>query len=145
MLQFSIVFDFEVAPALYDAYCHFLFGKIKQKIREKANPRRYKVREPYVLNSSLIHWNKEPPKSLNLLWYLENCLEMVKVDGVYVIRLNRRRRINGSSTRVSTLVRMLEYGTTRIPPLPLVRRIMFYYSQVYQELILEFMEERFWG
>lgn len=142
MLRFKIHFDYKVSPALYEDYSRFIYRAVKRKIAQNINPLKYKIREPYILESSLIQWIGDPPEYIDLTYYINNCLEMRRERGEYVIQLNESLRIPGTYTKVSTLVRMLEYGTNKLPALPNIRRVMLYYSIVYQFQIIEYMKER---
>lgn len=140
-MLFRIHFNQEVYPPLYEDYCKFLFEEIKSSIRKSVNPRKYRVREKLVINSKVLKW-KVTPESLDLTKYVNSCLEMVKVKGDYVIRLNQKTKVDGSLTKVSTLIRLLEYGNEKIPPVPTIRNVFRYYSENYGDLLSEFFERR---
>lgn len=137
----ELKFNEELDKGLYEDYCRFIFQEIKSMISQKVNPLKYHVRETFVLNSKVIKWIYKPT-SLDLVYYINHCLEMKKVRGVYVIRLNEKMKVRGSRTKVSTLVRLLEYGNEVLKPLPLVRTVMSYYQKSYPYLLKEFFERR---
>ena len=141
MMQFKIHFDQEVNPGLYRDYCEFLFDRVEDSVRELINPLKYHVREKVVIKSPVIRWIKVPD-SVNLTQYVENCLEMVRDRGEYLIRVREDQRIRGSRTKVKTLIRLLEYGNDKIPAYPVIRVVLSYYSQIYQNLLVEFIRER---
>ena len=124
-MQFKIHFDAEVNPGLYRDYCMFLFDKVKESVSDLINPRKYKVREKAVIESSVMRW-VVVPLELDLVYYVENCLELVKVKGEYVIRVRDDLRVRGSRTKVKTLIRLLEYGNEKIPSYPVIRRVLLY-------------------
>lgn len=128
-------------PALYNDYCQFLFESMKKSVIANMDLRKYKLREPLILSSSVIDW-KYPQSRINLTRYLRNCLELVKENGIYVVRVNPRMVIRNSRTKVSTLIRLLEYGNEKIPPLPLLRTIFQIYRDTYPDRIVEFIESR---
>lgn len=142
MILFKIHFDEEIYRPLYNDYCKFLFGSIKDSIRRQMKKEKYEIRESVIIKSSVIRWYKSPPKKLDIAKYINSCLELIKIRGEYVVALNERKRVKGSSTKVSTLVRLIEYGNEVITPYPLIRRIISYYQSHYKDMILEFMKER---
>lgn len=140
-MQFKIHFDQEVNPGLYQDYCDFLFDMIERSVSELINPLKYHVREKSVIESPVIRWIKVP-KTINLVSYVENCLEMVRDKGEYVIRVREDQRVRGSRTKVKTLIRLLEYGNEKIPAYPVIRVVLKTYSKIYQNLLVEFIRER---
>lgn len=140
-MQFKIHFDEEINPSLYEDYCEFILESAENSIRELINPLKYHVREKSVIESPVMRWVKIP-STINLTQYVENCLEMVRDRGEYVIRVREDQRVSGSHTKVKTLIRLLEYGNERIPAYPVVRKVLMYYSQVYRDLLVEFIRER---
>ena len=143
-MQIEIKFSRKINPVIYSEYSKFIYSQMKKDIIKsvRKNSKKYKVREKFILESTLIKWKKDPPSRINLEYYLENCLELVDIKGTYVIRLNDSWLVKGSVTKVKTLVRILEYGTLKLPQLPVVRRVFNYYSKNYQNLFVEFMKER---
>lgn len=140
-MQFKIHFDSDINTDLYEDYCEFLLDRVKDSVHDLINPTKYHIREKYVIESSIMRW-VIVPKSIDLVHYVENCFEMVKYKGEYVIRVRDDLRVHGSKTKVKTLIRLLEYGNDKIPPYPVIRRVLFYYSQVYQDLLIDFIRER---
>lgn len=141
-MQFKIHFDQEINQSLYNDYCEFLFEEIKKSVKRLINPLKYRARESLVLKSSVIKWTSKKPKSINLSSYVENCLEMVRVKGEFVVRIRDDQVVSGSKTKVKTLVRLLEYGNESVPAYPVLRRVLLFYSKVYKDLIVEFIRER---
>jgi hypothetical protein len=141
----SILLETPKGRWLYRIYSEYLFKKIQRQLRKEVRKhiKRYEVRIPYLLTTSLIHWKKYPPKTINLFYYLDNCLELVNRKGTYVIKLNDYKLVRGSFTKVSTLIRILEYGTDKIPELPVIRHLFSYYSKNYNSLFNEFVKESF--
>lgn len=139
---FKIHFETNIYSPLYEDYCKFLYEEIQQSIKDKVDKRKYDVRVPYIINSSVMKWNTKPPATVNLVYYITHCLELSKEKGEYVIRINPRIKVLGSKTKVSTLVRLLEYGNEKIPPLPVVRSVLLYYQVAYPYLLTEFIERR---
>lgn len=141
-MQFKVEFTQDISSPLYEDYCRFIFESITRDLRDQIVSAKYKVREKVLLKSNFIQWDTSPPPKIDLVHYVVNCLDLHKVYGVYEIRLDPFRVISGSSTRVGSLIRLLEYGCPGFPALPFVRRIMFYYSQHYKEMLVNFMKER---
>lgn len=143
-MQFEIKFESKVNPTIYREFSEFIFLHMKKAVsfQVRKNYKKYKLRENLILSSSLIKWKEVAPSSIDLTYYVENCLELVNIKGVYVIRLNEFWLVRGSLTRVKTLVRILEFGTLKIPPLPIVSRIFRFYSKNYKNLFTEFIKER---
>lgn len=137
----ELKFSEKLDQGLYEDYCKFIFQEIKVTTKQKMNPLKYQVRESFVLNSKVIKWTYKP-LSIDLVYYMNHCLEMKKVRGVYVIRLNEKTKVKGSKTKVSTLIRLLEYGNEVLKPLPLIRVVMSYYRKNYPYLLKEFFERR---
>lgn len=142
MIRFKIHFESIVERSLYEDYCKFIYESVQRTVKELIDPKKYRVREKLILESSVIKWEGHPPKHIDLAYYVENCLTMTKEDGEYVIHLDDYKVVTGSRTQVSTLVRLLEYGNEKIPPYPVVRRVMYYYYLKYPRLILQFMKAR---
>lgn len=140
-MQFKIHFDEEINPSLYDDYCEFIFERVKEDLYDLINPLKYRVREKAVIESSVMRW-VVVPRTIDLARYIEDCLEMVKNKGEFVIRVRSDLRVRYSRTSVKTLVRLLEYGNEKIPPYPVVRRVLKYYSLIYKDLLVEFIRER---
>lgn len=141
-MQFKIHFDQEINQSLYNDYCEFLFEEIKKSVKMLINPLKYRARENLVLKSSVIKWTSKKPKSINLISYVESCLEMVRVKGEFVIRVRDDQVVRGSKTKVKTLIRLLEYGNESVPAYPVLRRVLLLYSKVYKNLLVEFIRER---
>lgn len=144
-MQFEIKFESKVNPTIYREFSEFIFLHMKKAVscQVRKNYKKYKLRENLILSSSLIKWKRGvAPSSIDLPYYVENCLELVNIKGVYVIRLNEFWLVRGSLTRVKTLIRILEFGTLKIPPLPVVSRIFRFYSKNYKNLFTEFVKER---
>lgn len=139
---FKIHFDKEVYAPLYEDYCRFLYEEIQKSVKNSINKRKYDVRVPYVINSSIMKWNNKPPSSLNLVYYVTHCLELVREKNEYVIRVNPKMKVLGSKTKVSTLIRLLEFGNEKIPPLPVICSVLKYYQERYPYLLTEFIERR---
>lgn len=142
MIQFKIHFNTKIGRALYEDYCRFIFDSVKQTIHKSIDNRKYKVREKAILESSVIQWDGRPPRHIDLIYYVENCLVMTKEYGEFLIHLDESKVIPNSSTKVSTLIRLLEYGNELIPPYPLVSQVILYFSQAYPNLLLQFMKAR---
>lgn len=143
-MQIEIKFSRKINPVIYSEYSKFVYSQMRSDIIKsvRRNSKKYKVREKFILESDLIRWKSKPPTKINLLYYLENSIELVNIKGTYIIRLNDSWLVKGSITKVKTLVRILEYGTLKIPQLPVIRRVFNYYSENYQNLFTEFMKER---
>lgn len=143
MIRFKIPFNPNDDPGFYDDYCRFIFSEVKKSIESLINPLKYRVRQNSIINSSLLVWDtEEPPKTIDLVYYVTHCLEMVKVRQEYVIRLNDTNKVSGSSTKVSTLVRLLEYGNEKVDAYPLITRVLNYYKKNYKNLMIKFIRER---
>lgn len=143
MIQFKIPFSTKDDKGFYDDYCRFIFSEVKKSIESLINPLKYQVRQKSIIDSSVIVWDsEEPPETINLVYYVNNCLEMVKVRKEYVIRLNDTRKVSGSSTKVSTLIRLLEYGNENVDPYPVITRVLSYYKYNYKNFMIKFIRER---
>ena len=125
----------KIPREFYSVFCKVLFMNLCKAIKENINPKKYKIRENAILSSSVIRWNKKPPRTIDLVYYITHCLELVYVKGNYIIRLNESKRIPGSSTKVSTLIRLLEFGNEKIPAYPYIRRYIQIYMDSYNEVI----------
>lgn len=144
-MYFKIHFDKPVSSGLYKDYCDFIFESVKKSIErsvEKSTDReKYKVREPFILESSVMKWVVELDH-IDLVYYVTHCLEMVREKGEYVIRVSQSQKVYGSLMKVSTLIKLLEYGNEKLPPLPLIRTVFRYYEENYRYLLPEFLERR---
>lgn len=143
-MQVNLVFDGKINPILYSKYANYLYNKMQEDISYQAHKhyKNYKVRENSILSCSLIRWNNGiPPQRINLVNYFDNCLELKYEQGIYTIKLNSYNIVKGSTTLVSKLIRILEYGTLKIPAYPLVRIIFNYYSNNYKNLFINFIKE----
>lgn len=140
-MQFKLHFDYEVNCDLYEDYCKFIFDEVCSAVDNLVDPRKYRVRESYILTTPLMKW-VQVPKRINLVYYITHCLEMVKVKSEYVIRVNPRIKLPYALTKVEFLIRLLEYGNEKLPALPVIRRVMMYYSQNYQTMLDKFLERR---
>ena len=142
MILFRIHFDSKVHKGLYNSYCKFLFKMIKRTIHSVINPKKYKVREKVLLESSFIKWISYPPKRLDLAKLVENSLVMKRWRGEYIITLDYSKKLRGSTTKVSDIIRLLEYGAPGFPPYPVITRVLLYYSKVYRNLMIKFMKDQ---
>lgn len=144
-MQLEIIFEEKLTPDLYSNYSRFVFSHMKKKLHKilQKHRKKYLVREDAILKCSLIKWIKSPPDSIDLVNYVENCLELVRFKGIYIIRINPHQRIFNSYTPVSQLIRILEYGTDKIPELPILRRLFSYYRINYKYKFVEYMKERY--
>lgn len=140
-MQFKIHFEQRINPILYEDYCRFILDEVQDSIKDLINPLKYKVREEYVLSTPLIKWIKVP-KRIDLVYYITHCLELVKIKGDYVIRVSPKLKLPYSLTKVSFLIRLLEYGNEKLPALPVIRRVLSYYANNYQKLFDIYFERR---
>lgn len=138
MIKFEIEYDDKGNDPLYRILCYKIFYSLKSEINRSLDPRKYKIREPFILKSSLIKWNGDPPDSIDLVDYVNNCLTINYIEGYYVIGLDDRR-IPGSTTKLSTLIRLLEYGNEKLPAYPLIRNIIMDYKLHYKERVLDYL------
>lgn len=141
MVQFKIEFDETYSPALYQDYSKFVFESVIDTLRDQVNLRKYKVRESQVLESSVINWTHKP-RTVNLYRLVEDSLVLRRENGVYTICLDSYKYVPGSKTKLSTLVRLLEYGNEKIQPYPLVSSVLHYFAENYKFMVLEFMKAR---
>lgn len=143
-MQFKILLSDDLhQSSIYDDYSRFIYKRIKRSIKDLClkKTKNYEIRKDKILSIlSLI--NGEPIKNLNISYYIINCLSLVKIDGIYVIRLTDRK-IRGTRIRISFLVRLLEFGTDGLPELPVIRKVLFDYKEMYTNLYYEFMEDMF--
>lgn len=142
-MQFEIRVD-DLDSEFYDDYAEFVFSEVEEDISDlvERNIKKYRAREFVVINSPLMKWKRSPPSRINLARYVRNCLSLIKVRGVYVVRLDESQTVRGSLTKVSTLVRALEYGTETIPEFSLIRRVVSYYRDNCNDMFDEYIEER---
>lgn len=144
-MQFKIDID-GLDKRLYSEYCDFIFDKMNEDLEDLVDQysKNYKVRESWILDSSLIDWSsEEKPDSIDLKEIVKKCLEMKSSKGYYFIKVDEDDIIPGSITKVSKLIRALEYGFDKYPELLVVRKLMKYYSEYYDDFYEEFMEEQF--
>lgn len=140
MIQFKISYR-GGDKGLYNDFSKYLYRKIQESVKSLADSRKYKVREKSVLESSVIKWRRDPLESINLIDYVINCLEIVKIQNEYVIRVKPFIKVRGSLTEVDTLVRLLEYGNEKVKPYPVITRILDHYKQNYQQMVKDFLRE----
>ena len=145
-MRLEIKFDENLIPSVYTNYSKFIYRQMKRQVHliVLKNYKKYQIREDLVRNCGLIKW-KGDPSPLDLVRYVENCLQLVKDKGVYVVRINPYLRVKNSYTPIATLVKILEYGTEKIPELPILRRVFMYYRLHYKYLFVEYMKERYSG
>lgn len=143
-MQFEIKFDENINPFLYKKFSEFIYEKVLEDVSELADKysKKYKVRESYILNLNLIKWKRSPPKKIDLIYYIKNCLVLERNRGVYMIKLDDSWTLPKSFTKVSLVIRVLEYGTDKIPGLPLIRRVLMYYEKYYKSMFVKFLQER---
>lgn len=143
-MQIELRFDQRLDNQLYKDYANFIYKSVKQDIAKQINPKKYKLRVPLLLECPLIKWKiSSKPKSIDLVPIVNNCLELVKSQGVYIIRINEYRRFPYSYTKVSTVIRILEYGTESIPMYQVIRLVLNKYRIQYKYLFYKYMEETF--
>lgn len=144
MMRLEIKFNEEIHPSLYKDYSKFLYQSILRSISREIDPFRYSIREPFVQQLGLIKWKKYP-RRVDLASQIKNCLILSKENGIYVIKLDDKSLVRGSRTKVSTVVRALEYGCKWMNPYPLVRRVLLDYQFHYDEMLVDFIRERMLG
>lgn len=141
-MQFEINLGDNINPTIYYEFSKYVFDSMKVSLKYQTyrNYKKYKLRERLVLKSSLIKWKRGVvPSGIDLPFYVSNCLELVNIKGKYVIRLNKYWVVKGSTTKVSTLVRLLEHGNDKVPPLPVVSKVFRVYSKYYKSLFSEYI------
>lgn len=141
MIQLKIHFDSDVNQGLYQDFCSYLFDQINETLSDLINDKKLNVRERLIVKSSVINWTTKVEK-INLRYYIENCLEMVSIKGDYIVRVRRDLRIKNSRSSVYTLIKLLEYGNRTIPAYPVVRVVLLLYSDIYKNLLVDFIKER---
>ena len=146
-MQFEINLKEELTPSVYRNYSKFVYDEVLRFIKRLSYQKKdnYKIREFQLLNSSsveYIKWDKETPDSLDILYYINHCLVLKKRRGIYYITLDEHQKIKGSKTKVSKVIRLLEFGNEEIRELPVIRRAMTYYSRNYKALAKEYIARR---
>ena len=123
----------------YDKVCKLIYKSVIEDLKKNINKRKYSVREEAVLESGIIKWKGAVPAHIDLVNYITNCLELVFEGNIYVIRLNDRQVVRGSTTKVSTLIRLLEYGNEKITPYPYITCLLKKYEKAYEQIADEFL------
>lgn len=140
----NLVIDSEkINKFFYRRISQIIYRMLLEDIKNNINKKKYSIREKEILKSGVIQWDGKPPKSIDLVYYVTHCLELVYKRGCYVIQLNDRKIIPGSSTKVSTLIRLLEYGNEKITPYPYIRNFLMYYEDHYEDIAISFFKEAF--
>lgn len=132
-----------VKPSICSSFARYLSRRLQRDISREVRrkSKNYKVREEFILTTPLIKWTSRPPKSIDLISYFDNCVEVKRLRGAYVIQINPRPLVKGSKTTVKYLIRVLEYGTQKLPALPVVRKIFSYYSRNYLKMFNDYLKE----
>jgi len=138
-MQIRLEFNENINQSVYKSFSKYILKEVKRSIRKLADPRKYKVRESLVIDSPLIKWNRKP-NSIDLLQYINECLVLRYIKGCFVITLDDHKRIRRSRTKLSKLIRMLEYGTDSIPAYPLIRSVMQYYQENYSLMVMNYVK-----
>lgn len=137
-------FDTPIRNDLYSSYCRYLYDKINDELSSiiNSNHRKYQLRSEYILSNHLIDWvDDKYARYFNLESLLMNCLYLVREDGEYIVKVTDDL-IPHSTTPVSRIVRLVEYGNESIKPLPAVRKVIDKYRLIYRNLFSNFMMER---
>lgn len=142
MIQFKLSKPPRGDERLYEDYCRFIFSEIRKAVENLADPLKYKVRSPDVLESSVIRWIGDPPDFIDLRSYVIRSLEMVRIKGEYIVRVSESQRVYGARTKVSTLVRLLEYGNEKVLAYPVITRVLQYYQKKYPYLLNEYFKKK---
>ena len=79
--------------------------------------------------------------TFDLFYYITHCLYLHRDRGCYIIALENTTPVRGSRTLVKDLVRLLEYGNEVLPPYPLIREILSYYQQNWEEEFANVIEK----
>lgn len=135
-------FNADIRKDLYHDISKFIYKNMLEDIRilTKKKSANYKMREPLLFDSNLIDWVKKP-KSLDLVDYVNNSIKLNEVNGTYEITLDESKKVRGSNTKVSKLVRLLEFGTLEIKELPVLRRVFLQYKDNYHKLVYDYFKE----
>lgn len=135
-MHVSLIYDAEIGYNINSQYSHYVYELFMRDLRRLVYRKRknYKVREAKV--QSLL--NLDSP--IDLVHLVLNSTELVNINGIYVIRLNSHKKIH--NIKVSTLVRLLEYGALGFQELPVIRRVMFKYNRCYKDYVEEFIDKR---
>lgn len=135
-------FNADIRKDLYHDISKFIYKNMLEDIQTltKKKSANYKMRESLLFDSNLIDWVKKP-KSLDLVDYVNNSIKLSEVNGTYEITLDESRKVRGSNTKVSKLVRLLEFGTLEIKELPVLRRVFLQYKDNYHKLVYDYFKE----
>ena len=135
-------FNADIRKDLYHDISKFIYKNMLEDIRilTKKKSANYKMRESLLFDSNLIDWVKKP-KSLDLVDYVNNSIKLNEVNGTYEITLDESKKVRGSNTKVSKLVRLLEFGTLEIKELPVLRRVFLQYKDNYHKLVYDYFKE----
>lgn len=135
-------FNADIRKDLYHDISKFIYKNMLEDIQTltKKKSANYKMREPLLFDSNLIDWVKKP-KSLDLVDYVNNSIKLNEVNGTYEITLDESKKVRGSNTKVSKLVRLLEFGTLEIKELPVLRRVFLQYKDNYHKLVYDYFKE----
>ncbi len=135
-------FNADIRKDLYHDISKFIYKNMLEDIQilTKKKSANYKMRESLLFDSNLIDWVKKP-KSLDLVDYVNNSIKLNEVNGTYEITLDESRKVRGSNTKVSKLVRLLEFGTLEIKELPVLRRVFLQYKDNYHKLVYDYFKE----
>jgi len=140
-MKFDIVLKEKVSRSLYSMFCLALYRKILKEIRQDINYQRYDLRQEEILKYNLIQWDTTP-RNINIKRYIEDCVVLTLNNGIYSIGLDENAIVRYSTTKVSTLVRIIEYGTEHISPHPYVIPLLKYYAENYEKLFRNFRTDK---
>ena len=116
-------------------YLKYLLHKVRESVREVISTNRYRSYLSQLSNSSVII---KVPDNLESL--IVDSIVLTKVNDEYIIQVDTKKSLPGSDIKVSTLVRLLEYGNEVIRPYHVIRRVFQHYSRIYNnELFMDYM------
>lgn len=133
----------QIESRFYDDFCRYLFKRVNRSVEELASQKKYRVREKVVCSSTLLQWTvPEIPSEIGLYHYVINCLSLVYEKGEYIIQVNPRTLVRGTTTPVRTLVRLLEYGNEKLPPYPMITRVLEFYQENYSYFVKDYLRRK---
>lgn len=122
-------------------YACFLLDKLKDDIDDLPDDK-FKVRYDYIVDN-FIKWNIKPKSKIDLKQIVKDSFIIQLYDKGYCIMLDPNKIIPFSSTKYSTVVRLIEYGNEKITAYPFLHKLFNEYylkfdNELYEEYLLSY-------
>lgn len=117
-----------------ESFCKYLVEDIKDSIEHNINYTKLLQREKYLLSARWIRWSYGVPSSINMIQLVNRIINSITfsrraTQGRYVVYMNPREYLYGSSTKLLTVARFLDKGNEKVRGMYFISSVINRYTR----------------